>query len=121
MAAAFFFLYRAYDEGGMLNWVMAGIVAGVAQYFYAGARFVTIMVGVTTVYFLVRERWPFVRTHWRGLIAVVVAFIISAGRCCNLPFEIPTNITAGSTRWASSRMAGWKRPRTSGIKARSRS
>ena len=36
MAAAFFFLYRAYDEGGMLNWVMAGIVAGLAQYFYAG-------------------------------------------------------------------------------------
>lgn len=79
MAAAFLFLYRAYDEGGMLNWVMAGLVAGVAQYFYSGARFVTIMVGVTTVYFLVRERWPFVRTHWRGLIAVVVAFIISSG------------------------------------------
>ena len=79
MAAAFFFLYRAYDEGGMLNWVMAGIVAGVAQYFYAGARFVTIMVGVTMAYFIVRERWPFVRTHWRGLIVAVAAFIISAG------------------------------------------
>jgi phage shock protein PspC (stress-responsive transcriptional regulator) len=79
MAAAFFFLYRAYDEGGMLNWVMAGIVAGVAQYFYAGARFVTIMVGVTMLTFVVRERWPFVRTHWRGLIVAVAGFIISAG------------------------------------------
>lgn len=79
MAAAFFFLYRAYDKGEMLNWVMAGIVAGVAQYFYAGARFVTIMVGVTLAYFVVRERWPFVRTHWRGLIAAMVAFIISSG------------------------------------------
>ena len=28
MAAAFFFLYRAYDEGGMLNWVMAGLWLG---------------------------------------------------------------------------------------------
>ena len=79
MAAAFFFLYRAYDEGGLLNWVMAGIVAGLAQYFYAGARFVTIMVGVTMAYFIVRERWPFVRTHWRGMIVAVAAFIISAG------------------------------------------
>jgi hypothetical protein len=79
MAAAFFFLYRAYDEGGLLNWVMAGIVAGVAQYFYAGARFVTIVVGVTMVTFIVRERWPFVRTQWRGLIVAGAAFIISAG------------------------------------------
>jgi 4-amino-4-deoxy-L-arabinose transferase-like glycosyltransferase len=79
MAAAFFFLYRAYDEGGILNWVMAGIVAGLAQYFYAGARFVTIMVGVTMFYFIVRERWPFMRTHWRGMIVAVAAFIISAG------------------------------------------
>jgi hypothetical protein len=79
MAAAFFCLYRAYDEGGMLNWVMAGIVAGVSQYFYAGARFVTIMVGVTMVYFIVRERRPFVRTHWRGLVVAVAAFLISAG------------------------------------------
>jgi phage shock protein PspC (stress-responsive transcriptional regulator) len=79
MAAAFFFLYRAYDEGGILNWVLAGIVAGLAQYFYAGARFVTIMVGVTMLYFIMRERWPFVRTHWRGMIVAVAAFIISAG------------------------------------------
>ncbi|HTP10686.1 MAG TPA: glycosyltransferase family 39 protein [Anaerolineae bacterium] len=79
MAAAFFFLYRAYDEGGMINWVMAGIVAGLAQYFYAGARFVTIMVGVTMLYFIVRERWAFVRTHWRGMIVAGAAFIISAG------------------------------------------
>jgi phage shock protein PspC (stress-responsive transcriptional regulator) len=79
MAAAFFFLYRAYDEGGMMNWVMAGVVAGLAQYFYAGARFVTIMVGVTLACFIVRERWAFVRTHWRGLIAVVASFVVSAG------------------------------------------
>jgi phage shock protein PspC (stress-responsive transcriptional regulator) len=79
MAAAFFFLYRAYDEGGMLNWVMAGVVAGLAQYFYAGARLVTLTVGVTLVYFVVRERGAFVRTHWRGLIAAVAVFVISAG------------------------------------------
>ncbi len=79
MAAAFFFLYRAYDEGGMMNWVMAGIVAGLAQYFYAGARLVTITVGVTLAYFVVRERRAFVRTHWRGLIAAVAVFIMSAG------------------------------------------
>jgi 4-amino-4-deoxy-L-arabinose transferase-like glycosyltransferase len=89
MAAAFFFLYRAYDEGGMLNWVMAGIVAGVAQYFYAGARFVTIMVGVTIIYFIVRERWPFVRTHWRGLIVAVAAFIISAGPMLQFAVQHP--------------------------------
>jgi hypothetical protein len=89
MVAAFFFLYRAYDEGGMLNWVMAGMVAGVAQYFYAGARFVTIMVGVTVVYFVVRERLTFVRTHWRGLIAVVVAFIISSGPMLQFAIRYP--------------------------------
>jgi hypothetical protein len=89
MAAAFFFLYRAYDEGGMLNWVMAGIVAGLAQYFYAGARFVTIMVGVTLIAFLVRERLPFVRTHWRGMIAAVVAFIISAGPMLQFAIRYP--------------------------------
>lgn len=89
MAAAFFFLYRAYDEGGLLNWVMAGIVAGVAQYFYAGARFVTIMVGVTIVYFVVRERVAFVRAQWRGLIAVVAAFIIAGGPMLQFAVRYP--------------------------------
>ncbi len=89
MAAAFFFLYRAYDEGGMLNWVMAGIVAGLAQYFYAGARFVTIMVGVTLVYFIVRERRVFVRTHWRGLIVLAIAFLISAGPMLQFAVRYP--------------------------------
>ena len=89
MAAAFFFLYRAYDEGGMLNWVMAGIVAGLAQYFYAGARFVTIMVGVTLAYFIVRERWAFVRTHWRGMIAAAMVFIISAGPMLQFAVQHP--------------------------------
>jgi hypothetical protein len=37
------------------------------------------MVGVTMVYFIVRERKPFLRTHWRGLVVAVAAFIISAG------------------------------------------
>ncbi len=79
MAAAFFFLYCAYDEGGMRNWVMAGLVAGMAQYFYTGARFVTILVGVTLVYFVVRDRLMFLRTHWRGLLALGAIFLISAG------------------------------------------
>jgi hypothetical protein len=79
MAAVFFFLYRAYDEGGMLNWVMAGLVAGLAQYFYAGARFTTILVGATVIYFVARERLPFVRTHWRGMIALAGIFLIAAG------------------------------------------
>ncbi len=79
MASAFFFLYRAYDQGGLLNWVMAGLVAGLAQYFYAGARFTTIMVGVTVITFAARERLPFIRTHWRGLIALGAAFLMAAG------------------------------------------
>jgi Dolichyl-phosphate-mannose-protein mannosyltransferase len=79
MAAAFLFLYRAYDKGGLFNWAMAGVVAGAAQYFYAGARFTTIMVGVTVGYFIVRERVSFVRAHWRGLITLLGAFLITAG------------------------------------------
>jgi hypothetical protein len=68
---------------------MAGTVAGLAQYFYAGARFVTIMVGVTLAYFIVREGWAFVRTHWRGLIVLVIAFIISAGPMLQFALRYP--------------------------------
>lgn len=78
IALAFLFLYRAYDVGGLGNWVMAGVVAGAAQYFYAGARFTTIMVGVTVAYFILRERRPFLRVHWRGLLALAGAFLITA-------------------------------------------
>jgi hypothetical protein len=37
------------------------------------------MVGVTVRYFIVRERMPFVRKHWRCLIALLGAFLITAG------------------------------------------
>jgi phage shock protein PspC (stress-responsive transcriptional regulator) len=106
MAAAFFFLYRAYDEGGMLNWVMAGIVAGLAQYFYAGARFVTIMVGVTMIFFIVRERLSFVRTHWRGLIASVLAFIISAGPMLQFAVRYPNEYN-GRLNMVGIFQSGW--------------
>jgi hypothetical protein len=89
MALAFLFLYRAYDQGGMLNWVMAGVVAGLAQYFYAGARFTTIMVGVTLAYFIVRERLPFIRTHWRGLLGLLGAFLIAGGPMLQFALRYP--------------------------------
>ena len=47
------------------------------------------MVGVTLVYFIVRERRAFVRTHWRGLIVLVIAFLISAGPMLQFAIRYP--------------------------------
>ncbi len=91
MAAAFLCLYRAYDQGGLINWALAGVVAGLAQYFYAGARFTTLMVGVTAVSFIVRD-WPrFWQVQRRGLLILIGAFLITAAPMVQYAVRFPAD------------------------------
>jgi phage shock protein PspC (stress-responsive transcriptional regulator) len=94
MAAAFLFLYRANDEGRPFDWVLAGIVAGLAQYWYAGARFVTIMVGVAVIWFIMRGGKRFLQAQWKGIVMLIGAFLISAGPMLQHAIRFPDDYNA---------------------------
>lgn len=94
MAAAFWFLYRAYSGGRAIDWALAGVVAGLAQYFYAGARFTTIMAGVTVAWFVLREGRRFWNAQWTGIAIGVGAFLITAGPMLQHAIRFPDDYDA---------------------------
>ncbi len=94
MAAAFWFLYRAYSQGRAVDWALAGVVAGLAQYFYAGARFTTVMAGVTVAWFVLREGRRFWNAQWTGIAIGVGAFLITAGPMLQYAARFPDDYDA---------------------------
>ena len=77
---ALLFLYRARDRNSPLDWAMAGITAGVAQYFYPGARLTIILLVICLLFFLWenRQRRETLRNMLGGGLTVLTAFVISA-------------------------------------------
>ncbi|HTP10685.1 MAG TPA: glycosyltransferase family 39 protein, partial [Anaerolineae bacterium] len=106
MASALFFLYRAYDHGRYLDWALAGVAAGLAQYFYAGARLVTLIVLISVVVFVIREGWRFWYAQRAGIIILLGAFLITAAPMLQYAVQYPRRYQ-GRVRQVGILQNGW--------------
>jgi 4-amino-4-deoxy-L-arabinose transferase-like glycosyltransferase len=106
MASALFFLYRAYDRGLYSDWALAGVTAGLAQYFYAGARLVTLVVLVSVIVFLIREGWRFWYAQRAGIIILIGAFLITAAPMLQYAVQYPRRYQ-GRVRQVGILQNGW--------------
>jgi hypothetical protein len=91
MAALLFFLYRAYDAGRPSDWAWAGVVAGLAQYAYAGARFATLMLFVAIAWFIAREGRRFWRAQRSGIVIALGALLVTAGPMLQHAIRFPVD------------------------------
>ncbi len=73
--AAFF---NGYRKGSLFSFALAGVLMGLAQYLYFGARFILIMVAVLTVFLLIKERRQLLK--FLGYAALMaIGFILTLG------------------------------------------
>ncbi len=94
VALALIFFYRGYDRRSPLDWALCGMIIGVAQYFYAGARFTAVMIIALTIFFLIRERMRFVREQWGGLLLLAGAALLSGGPMIQYALRFPDDYNA---------------------------
>ena len=94
LSLALFFLYRGLDRQRQLPWALAGITAGMAFYFYAGARLTPlIIVGVLAYLFLLDQR-QFWEKHARGIATLTVSFLITAAPMVQYAVRYPGDFNA---------------------------
>lgn len=94
VALALLFLYRAYDRRNRLDWALCGVVTGLAQYSYTGARFTAVVVGLLTVWLLVRDRQNFWRDQRTGVLIMVVAAVVTTAPMIQYAVRFPQDYNA---------------------------
>lgn len=94
VALALLFLYRARDRRSPLDWAFCGVVAGLAQYFYAGARFTAVIIAALTVSFFVRDGMRFWREQRQGVLTMLGAAVIVAAPVIQYAIRFPNDYNA---------------------------
>lgn len=74
-----FFLMRAYSRGKWLDWALAGTVAGIGQYFYAGGRLALILGLLLVAYLWVRDGFKIKRGKLVGVGIFIIAALVAGG------------------------------------------
>jgi 4-amino-4-deoxy-L-arabinose transferase-like glycosyltransferase len=74
-----FFLMRAYSRGKWLDWALAGTVAGIGQYFYAGGRLALILGLLLVIYLWVQDRFKITRSKLVGVGIFIIAALVAGG------------------------------------------
>lgn len=97
---ALLFFYRGYDHAGPQHWqaypswALCGIVVGVAQYFYAGARFTPVLIVALLIYYAVRDGSHFWRDRSQEILVLVGAALIAAAPMIQYAIRFPTDYNA---------------------------
>lgn len=94
VALALLFLYRGYDERRPLDWALCGVIIGVGQFFYAGARFTAVVVITTVIFFAIRDGLPFIRMRYRELLALAGAALITSAPMIQYAIRFPNDYNA---------------------------
>jgi hypothetical protein len=94
VALALLLLFRGYDRRDPLSWALCGATVGLAQYFYAGARFTAIVVVACVALLALRDGPRLWREHGRGLLALVWVSLVSAGPMIQYAFRFPNDFNA---------------------------
>ncbi|MBI3973706.1 MAG: glycosyltransferase family 39 protein [Chloroflexi bacterium] len=91
VALALLFLYRGCDRRSPLDWALCGVVVGVAQYSYAGARYTAVIVAAVILLFAVRDRGRFWREHGRGALVMLGAALLTAAPMIQFALRSPND------------------------------
>jgi hypothetical protein len=94
VALSLLFLYRAYDRRSALDWALCGVVVGVAQFFYAGARFTAVVVCVVVFFLALRDGMPFVRQRYREVLVLVGAMLLTSAPMIQFAVRFPNDYNA---------------------------
>jgi 4-amino-4-deoxy-L-arabinose transferase-like glycosyltransferase len=96
IALQLLFLYRGRARHSALDFILAGVTVGVAQYFYAGARLTMIMLGVMLVHFiwLDRHRADTLKRSLQNALIAAVAFLITAAPMLQYAVRFPNDYNA---------------------------
>lgn len=98
VALALLFLYRARDRRSPLDWGLCGVVTGLAQYSYPGARYTAVIVGILTISFLVRDRAKFWHEQRSGILILLVAATVTAAPMIQYATRFPAEYNARLTQ-----------------------
>lgn len=74
-----FFLMRAYSRGKWLDWALAGVVAGIGQYFYAGGRLALVLGLLLITYLWIQDRFKVSRGKLVGVGIFIIAALVAGG------------------------------------------
>jgi 4-amino-4-deoxy-L-arabinose transferase-like glycosyltransferase len=94
VALALLFLYRALDDNRPLDWSMTGVVAGLALYFYAGARLTPIVVSAILLYLFIRRPIGFWRRYGRGLVIMIGGFLLAGAPMLQYAYRFPNDFNS---------------------------
>jgi hypothetical protein len=87
-------LYRAYDRRNQFDWALCGVVIGVAQYFYAGARFTAILAGTVLLLLALRDGRRCWREQGWGVATLVCTALLAAAPMIQYAFRFPNDYNA---------------------------
>lgn len=94
MALSLLFLYRALDEQRWLDWALAGVVSGLAFYFYAGARLTAVILLAVIAYEFIRRPRQFWQQHYKGLGVLLGAFLVVGAPIIQYAIRFPNEFNA---------------------------
>jgi hypothetical protein len=94
VALALLALYRGYDQRSPLFWALCGATIGIAQYFYAGARFTAIVVAVCVILLALRDGPRFWREQRTGLLALLWVGLVTSGPMIQYAIRFPSDYNA---------------------------
>ena len=94
MALVLLLLYRAYDRRSLRDWALCGVVVGLAQYFYFGARFAVIVVVALMLYWFARDGRRLWREQRRGIVILFGAAIVTAAPMIQYAIRFPDDYNA---------------------------
>jgi uncharacterized membrane protein len=93
-ALTLLFLYRAYDRRSQLDWALCGMVVGVSQFLYAGARFAAVLAVAVVVLLALRDGRRFWREQGWGVVAFAGAALLSAAPMIQYAIRFPADYNA---------------------------
>jgi Dolichyl-phosphate-mannose-protein mannosyltransferase len=77
-ATCFFFLLHALQSCRRSDWVLAGLSAGLSEYFYYGTRLLPLMLAVFMV-FLLAVHWKQARQYASGFLVLAASYFVGFG------------------------------------------
>jgi hypothetical protein len=87
-------LYRAYDRRSPVDWALCGVVIGVAQFFYAGARFSAVLAAAVVALLALRDGRRFWREQGWGVAILVAAALLAAAPMIQYALRFPADYNA---------------------------